>query len=136
MAHSKILYNNYSEESGVSTVTRTSKYGLATGVAICNEEDKDVQSGFTGGYIADCRALIEIQQRRAADFWSRYYGAVEMANALPYEDYYIERQCRKFKKRAEQESNKTKRMKENLKKYCDEIGDAKREFRKKHESNA
>ena len=56
MAHNRITVSEYDEDTGVSVVVKSSKFGEATGMAFCHPGDEDVKSMFTGSRIAEHRA--------------------------------------------------------------------------------
>lgn len=55
----KILYSNYNTNTGVSTVTIQTKYGIFTGTAKIHPYDKDYSSSFFGCELAELRAGIK-----------------------------------------------------------------------------
>lgn len=60
----KFLNSNYDKETGISTVTISTKYGKFTGEARLNPEDKEYESTFYGCYIAENRAIINALKAR------------------------------------------------------------------------
>ena len=55
----KILYSNYNTNTGVSTATIQTKYGIFTGTAKIHPNDKDYSSSFFGCELAELRAGIK-----------------------------------------------------------------------------
>ena len=55
----KILYSNYDNNTGVSTVTIQTKYGIFTGTAKIHPDDKNYSSSFFGCELAELRAGIK-----------------------------------------------------------------------------
>lgn len=74
MAHSRITGSEFDEDNGFAFVTKSSKFGEATGVAYCHPEDADVKNMFTGSYIAEHRADTKLKQLKATELAARSRG--------------------------------------------------------------
>lgn len=55
---SKLIYSNYDETSGLSTVVVSNKYGIFEGQSSLHPEDKKYESSFFGCRIAEARCTI------------------------------------------------------------------------------
>lgn len=92
----------YFEETGVSLVIIKDKFGTSEGRARLSEEDKDLESRFTGLTIAEMKAKIERERKRkarAAEVLNKARKEVQRAFV-----YHIERVKRHEKLQKELES--------------------------------
>jgi hypothetical protein len=55
----KLISSNYDKETGISTATISTPLGNFTGITKLHEEDKDIESNFTGCKYAEARAIAK-----------------------------------------------------------------------------
>lgn len=82
MAHNRITVSEYDEDTGVSVVVKSSKFGEATGMAFCHPGDEDVKSMFTGSRIAEHRADTMLKQMKATNYAARVQGVEHLESVL------------------------------------------------------
>lgn len=63
--------SNYNEETGVSTVTIGTKWGMFTGSTKLHEKDKDNVSQIFGGELAETKAIIKALKARVKEINSQ-----------------------------------------------------------------
>lgn len=71
----KILFAEYNEETGISTVCKQTKYGTYTKSVKVAEEDKDIANKYDGCYFAELKCDIAAYKRRAQNMKERAKGA-------------------------------------------------------------
>lgn len=60
----KLIYSNYDKETGISTATISTPLGRFTATSKLHEEDKDIESNFTGCKYAEARAIAKYGKER------------------------------------------------------------------------
>lgn len=81
-----ILYANYNEETGVSTVKKQTKYGTFTQSVKVHPNDKDVANQYDGCYFAEMKCDIAAYKERANYMRERAKGITHAFNVLSYAD--------------------------------------------------
>lgn len=81
-----ILYANYDEKTGVSTVTKETKYGVFTRSVRVHPKDKDIANQYDGCYFAELKCDIAAYQQRAKFMRERAKGITHALNVLAYAD--------------------------------------------------
>lgn len=76
----KILFAEYNEETGVSTVCKQTKYGTFIKSVKVADEDKDIANQYDGCYFAELKCDIAAYKRRAQNMEERAKGARHLAN--------------------------------------------------------
>lgn len=71
----KILFANYNEITGISTVCKQTKYGTFTKTVKVAEEDKDIANRYDGCYFAELKCDIAAYKRKAQNMKERAKGA-------------------------------------------------------------
>ena len=64
MKSMKIIYSNFDETTGISTVTILTKIGEFTGTSKLHDEDKNISSSFAGCRYAEIRAIIKYHKKK------------------------------------------------------------------------
>lgn len=60
----KLIKSEYDKETGISTATISTDYGIFTGTSKLHEEDKHLESNFAGCHYAEMRAIIKYMKHR------------------------------------------------------------------------
>lgn len=81
-----ILYAEYDEGTGVSTVTKQTKYGTFTRTARVHPDDIDIANRYDGCYFAEMKCDIAAYQERAKFMRERYKGALHVLNVIAHAD--------------------------------------------------
>ncbi len=76
----KILFSEYNDVTGISTVCKQTKYGTFTKSVRVAEEDKDIANRFDGCYFAELKCDIAAYKRRAQNMEERAKGARHLTN--------------------------------------------------------
>lgn len=77
-----ILYAEYDEGTGVSTVTKATKYGTFTRSVRVHPDDKDIANQYDGCLFAEMKCDIAAYQERAKFMRERAKGMTHMYNVL------------------------------------------------------
>ena len=81
-----ILYAEYDEGTGVSTVTKQTKYGTFTRSVRVHPQDEDIANQYDGCYFAELKCDIAAYQERAKFMRERAKGITHAFNVLSYAD--------------------------------------------------
>jgi hypothetical protein len=81
---SKIIFDHFNEEEGVTIVSRSSPQGVFTSLAFCAPEDRDVMNKWDGYRIADYKNSILIHKTKANNFLQRAKGIKEAIDNVSY----------------------------------------------------
>ena len=60
----RMIYSNFDEETGISTVTINTDYGQFTATSKLHEEDRQISSHFAGCKYAEMKAIIMYMRKR------------------------------------------------------------------------
>ena len=78
----KILFAEYNEETGISTVCKQTKYGTFTKTVKVAEEDRDIANKYDGCYFAEMKCDLAAYKRRAQNMEERAKGAQHLVNVF------------------------------------------------------
>lgn len=81
-----ILYAEYDEGTGVSVVTKQTKYGTFTRSVRVHEYDADIANQYDGCYFAELKCDIAAYQERAKFMRERAKGITHAFNVLSHAD--------------------------------------------------
>ena len=81
-----ILYAKYDEETGVSTVTKATKYGTFTRSVRVHSDDVDVANQYDGCLFAELKCDIAAYQERAKFMRERAKGITHAYKVLSFAD--------------------------------------------------
>ncbi len=81
-----ILYAEYDEGTGVSIVTKQTKYGTFTRSVRVHEYDADIANQYDGCYFAELKCDIAAYQERAKFMRERAKGITHAFNVLSHAD--------------------------------------------------
>lgn len=81
-----ILYAEYNESTGVSVVTKQTKYGTFTRSVHVHPQDEDIANQYDGCYFAELKCDIAAYQERAKFMRERAKGITHAFNVLSYAD--------------------------------------------------
>lgn len=81
-----ILYAEYDEGTGISTVIKQTKYGTFTRSVRVHDQDKDIANEYDGCYFAELKCDIAAYQQRAKYLLERAKGIKHAFNVLSYAD--------------------------------------------------
>lgn len=81
-----ILYAEYDEGTGVSTVTKQTKYGTFTRSVRVHPQDEDIANQYDGCYFAELKCDIAAYKERAKYMRERAKGVTHAFNVLSYAD--------------------------------------------------
>lgn len=81
-----ILYAEYDEGTGVSVVTKQTKYGTFTRSVRVHEYDADIANQYDGCYFAELKCDIAAYQERAKYMRERAKGITHAFNVLSHAD--------------------------------------------------
>lgn len=81
-----ILYAEYDEGTGVSVVTKQTKYGTFTRSVKVHEYDADIANQYDGCYFAELKCDIAAYQERAKYMRERAKGITHAFNVLSHAD--------------------------------------------------
>lgn len=79
-----ILYAEYDEGTGVSIVTKQTKYGTFTRSVRVHPDDEDIANQYDGCYFAEMKCDIAAYQARAKFMKERAKGITHAFNVLSY----------------------------------------------------
>ena len=79
-----ILYADYNEDTGISTVTKQTKYGIFTRSVRVHSQDKDIANQYDGCYFAELKCDIAAYKQRAIFMRERAKGIVHAFNVITY----------------------------------------------------
>ena len=82
MAKYSIIKAEYDNETGVSNITISSKWGTFSATAKVNEVDWDIRSEFTGLEFAEFKAYIKLLKAKARAYKERANGIYEAVAVL------------------------------------------------------
>ena len=137
-------YFDYNKDTGETTCILTDGYNSFYGIAICNENDKDMQSEMTGSQIALWRATIkylkhikdnEIQPKLKA-LYQLYYSmnTSKKFNPKSYENIMLWRQIRNYENDLITINEQLATIKQELKDYIAQKDEFYKKIRKHRES--
>ena len=81
-----ILYAEYDEGTGVSVVTKQTKYGTFTRSVRVHPQDEDIANQYDGCYFAELKCDIAAYKERAKFMRERAKGVTHAFNVLSYAD--------------------------------------------------
>ena len=81
-----ILYAKYDEGTGVSTVTKQTKYGTFTRSVRVHPQDEDIANQYDGCYFAELKCDIAAYKERAKFMQERAKGILHAYNVLSRAD--------------------------------------------------
>lgn len=81
-----ILYAEYDEGTGVSTVTKQTKYGTFTRSVRVHPQDEDIANQYDGCYFAELKCDIAAYRERAKFMRERAKGITHAFNVLSHAD--------------------------------------------------
>lgn len=81
-----ILYAKYDKDTGVSTVTKATKYGTFTRSVKVHPQDKDIANKYDGCLFAEMKCDIAAYQEKAKMLKERAKGIQHVFNVLSYAD--------------------------------------------------
>jgi hypothetical protein len=81
-----ILYAEYDEGTGVSVVTKQTKYGTFTRSVRVHPQDEDIANQYDGCYFAELKCDIAAYQEKAKFMRERAKGITHAFNVLSYAD--------------------------------------------------
>ena len=81
-----ILYAEYDEGTGVSVVTKQTKYGTFTRSVRVHPQDEDIANQYDGCYFAELKCDIAAYKERAKFMRERAKGILHAYNVLSYAD--------------------------------------------------
>ena len=81
-----ILYAEYDEGTGVSVVTKQTKYGTFTRSVRVHQQDEDIANQYDGCYFAELKCDIAAYQERAKFMRERAKGITHAFNVLSHAD--------------------------------------------------
>lgn len=140
----RITFSLYDPTTGMSVITKATKYGEFTATTKVSEEDKDVANRWDGQRFAEYKCDLKALKRKADIMYIRYEGVQNAYNNMyetlynladrsldaEYMMYLMERQADHAYRQYEDAQNKYKAMCDNYKVYCDSVLQERRELRK------
>lgn len=100
MKRTKIIYSNYDNNTGVSTITIQTPKGRFTGISLLHDEDKDYASEITGCSYAEIKAHMKMvaadikELKSNLSAFEKFYNNISTSNSFD-EKSYIARKLRK-----------------------------------------
>ena len=119
MKSMKIIYSNFDETTGISTVTILTKIGEFTGTSKLHNEDKNISSSFAGCRYAEIRAIIKYYKKKLENINNQIKGLDDcrkiIENLKDYNEYSVEnRRIRRRLYELKSEKQKIKMCIDNL----------------------
>lgn len=135
---SKIIFDHFNEEEGVTIVSRSSPQGVFTSLAFCAPEDRDVMNKWDGYRIADYKNSVLIHKTKANNFLQRAKGIKEAVdNVSPFVNVdakdRLMRQYYAMMRRYKDEKIIYSGMIDMYNEMCDKRLKARRDFRKSYD---
>ena len=78
----KLLNSNYDEETGISTASIQTDYGIFTSTSKLHEEDKDIVSTYAGCQYAETKAILKYMKYRTKLIKQQIKGLEDCQKAL------------------------------------------------------
>lgn len=125
----KMIYSNYNEITGISTVTLSTDLGEFTGTAKLHEEDREIASNYFGCQLAEVRALVEYSKRKKMIARQQYlmlknlYSNIEQMTEFDENDVAARKMRRKIyelHREWKKWNNNVETLKMNIKHSCEE----------------
>lgn len=119
MKSMKVIYSNFDETTGISTVTILTKIGEFTGTSKLHDEDKNISSSFAGCRYAEIRAIIKYHKKKLENINNQIKGLDDcrkiIENLKDYNEHSVEnRKIRRRLYELKSEKQKIKMYIENL----------------------
>ncbi len=138
---------DYDELDGYGVMYKTHKIGEVEAYAFAHPDDMDIANQWDSARICEFRCDMELQRLHRDKMWERYQSALSIYNHI--KDWYATRKdqnnesnlmLEKVRKQmigAWKQYKKAKeefeRMRDNEQKFCNEVTEVRRAFRKKYE---